>query len=112
MAGPYIQPIIMSLNNVKQTSKLFFIKPVDGYAVGNINRFLYTVNSSNQRIEIGSGSRQCEWRSNRSGQPVGTSGARISYSLALEMNERIVKYGLTSLCIGGGQGIALLLEKP
>lgn len=37
MAGPYIQPIIMSLNSVKQTSKLFFIKPVDGYAVGNIN---------------------------------------------------------------------------
>ncbi|WP_372675457.1 hypothetical protein [Cytobacillus sp. Bac17] len=37
------------------------------------------------------------------GQPVGTSGARISYSLALEMNERVVKYGLASLCIGGGQ---------
>ncbi|RBP96159.1 acetyl-CoA C-acetyltransferase [Cytobacillus firmus] len=46
------------------------------------------------------------------GHPVGTSGARISYSLAVEMNERDVKYGLASLCIGGGQGIALLLEKP
>jgi acetyl-CoA acetyltransferase family protein len=45
------------------------------------------------------------------GHPVGTSGARISYSLALEMNLRNVKYGLASLCIGGGQGIALLLEK-
>ncbi|MEK3820342.1 hypothetical protein MKY20_14850 [Cytobacillus sp. FSL W8-0315] len=46
------------------------------------------------------------------GHPVETNGARISYSLALEMNEGNVKYGLGSLCIGGGQGIALLLEKP
>lgn len=45
------------------------------------------------------------------GHPVGTSGARISYSLAVEMNDRNVKYGIASLCIGGGQGIALLLEK-
>lgn len=46
------------------------------------------------------------------GHPVGSSGARISYSLVLEMNEGHLKYGLASLCIGGGQGIALLLEKP
>ncbi|WP_432613293.1 hypothetical protein [Cytobacillus oceanisediminis] len=65
--------------------------------MGNINRFLYTIISRNQRIEIGLGSRQCEWWHNR--------------SLALEMNEGNVKYGLASLCIGGGQGIALLLEK-
>lgn len=46
------------------------------------------------------------------GHPVGTSGSRLSYSLAVELNERNVKYGLASLCIDGGQGIALLLEKP
>jgi len=44
------------------------------------------------------------------GHPVGASGSRISYSLALEMKKRNVKYGLASLCIGGGQGIAILLE--
>ncbi|MBM4763128.1 acetyl-CoA C-acetyltransferase [Bacillus sp. B15-48] len=44
------------------------------------------------------------------GHPVGASGARITYSLALEMKKRNVKYGLASLCIGGGQGIAIILE--
>lgn len=44
------------------------------------------------------------------GHPVGASGARITYSLTLEMKKRNVKYGLASLCIGGGQGIAIILE--
>lgn len=44
------------------------------------------------------------------GHPVGASGARIAYSLALEMNDRNVRYGIASLCIGGGQGIAVLFE--
>lgn len=44
------------------------------------------------------------------GHPVGASGARIAYSLALELNERSLRYGIASLCIGGGQGIAVLLE--
>ncbi|KAB7706166.1 acetyl-CoA C-acyltransferase [Bacillus aerolatus] len=45
------------------------------------------------------------------GHPVGASGARITYSLALEMKQRGVKYGLASLCIGGGQGIAIVLRR-
>jgi acetyl-CoA acyltransferase 2 len=45
------------------------------------------------------------------GHPVGASGTRILYSLALELHERKAKYGLASLCIGGGQGISLILEK-
>lgn len=44
------------------------------------------------------------------GHPVGTSGARIVLSLAYELKERGLKYGMASLCIGGGQGIALLIE--
>ncbi|MFS0574455.1 acetyl-CoA C-acetyltransferase [Sporosarcina sp. 179-K 3D1 HS] len=44
------------------------------------------------------------------GHPVGSSGTRITYSLALEMKKRGAKYGLASLCIGGGQGIAIILE--
>lgn len=45
------------------------------------------------------------------GHPVGASGARITYSLALEMQKRNVRYGIASLCIGGGQGIAVILER-
>lgn len=45
------------------------------------------------------------------GHPVGASGTRILYSLALELKERQAKYGLASLCIGGGQGISLIIER-
>ncbi len=45
------------------------------------------------------------------GHPLGVSGTRISYSLALEMQKRNVKYGLATMCIGVGQGYAMILEK-
>ena len=44
------------------------------------------------------------------GHPVGASGTRITYSLAVEMKKRNVRYGLASICIGGGRGIAIILE--
>jgi len=44
------------------------------------------------------------------GHPIGASGTRITYSLALEMKKRKARYGLAALCIGGGQGIAIVLE--
>jgi acetyl-CoA C-acetyltransferase len=46
------------------------------------------------------------------GHPLGASGARVTLTLAYEMRRRNVKYGVASLCIGGGQGIALVLENP
>lgn len=44
------------------------------------------------------------------GHPVGASGTRILLSLLYELRRRGKKYGLASLCIGGGQGIALVVE--
>jgi acetyl-CoA C-acetyltransferase len=44
------------------------------------------------------------------GHPIGCTGARITYSLATQMKKRGVKYGLASLCIGGGQGMSIILE--
>lgn len=44
------------------------------------------------------------------GHPVGASGTRILHSLAIELKERQGKYGLASLCIGGGQGISVVIE--
>ncbi|MDF3821927.1 acetyl-CoA C-acetyltransferase [Leptospira sp. 96542] len=46
------------------------------------------------------------------GHPLGASGNRVTLTLAMEMKRRGVKYGVASLCIGGGQGIALVLENP
>lgn len=45
------------------------------------------------------------------GHPIGTSGARIIANLAHDLRRRGGKYALGSACIGGGQGIAVILEK-
>jgi acetyl-CoA C-acetyltransferase len=45
------------------------------------------------------------------GHPIGCSGARITYTLAMQMKKKNLKLGLASLCIGGGQGMSMVLEK-
>jgi len=45
------------------------------------------------------------------GHPIGASGARILVSLIYEMQRRDVNKGLATLCIGGGQGVALAIER-
>jgi acetyl-CoA acetyltransferase family protein len=44
------------------------------------------------------------------GHPVGASGARLALTALLELRRRQGRYGLAALCIGGGQGIAMVLE--
>jgi acetyl-CoA acyltransferase 2 len=44
------------------------------------------------------------------GHPLGATGARIVLTLLLELRRRGKKYGVASACIGGGQGIALIVE--
>jgi acetyl-CoA acetyltransferase family protein len=45
------------------------------------------------------------------GHPVGASGARLLLTLALELRRRGLKRGLATLCVGGGQGAAFVLER-
>ena len=45
------------------------------------------------------------------GHPIGASGARILVTLLHEMEKRDAKKGLATLCIGGGMGIALTVER-
>ncbi len=45
------------------------------------------------------------------GHPVGCSGARILVTLLYAMKNRNSKYGLAVLCVGGGQGIAMVVER-
>jgi acetyl-CoA C-acetyltransferase len=45
------------------------------------------------------------------GHPVGASGARILNTLLFEMARRDAKKGLATLCIGGGMGVAMCLER-
>ncbi|SFC92449.1 acetyl-CoA C-acetyltransferase [Tropicimonas isoalkanivorans] len=46
------------------------------------------------------------------GHPIGASGARVLNTLLYEMKRRDAKKGLATLCIGGGMGIAMCLERP
>ena len=45
------------------------------------------------------------------GHPIGASGARILVTLLHEMKHRETKLGLATLCIGGGQGISMIVER-
>jgi len=45
------------------------------------------------------------------GHPIGCSGARITYTLAMQMKKKNLKRGMASLCIGGGQGMSVVLER-
>jgi acetyl-CoA C-acetyltransferase len=45
------------------------------------------------------------------GHPVGATGARVLVTLAYEMRRRNAKYGLATMCIGGGMGIAMVVER-
>jgi acetyl-CoA C-acetyltransferase len=45
------------------------------------------------------------------GHPVGASGARILTTLLYEMKKRDSKHGLATLCIGGGMGTAIVIER-
>lgn len=45
------------------------------------------------------------------GHPIGASGARILVTLLHALEQRSLKRGLATLCIGGGQGIAIILER-
>jgi acetyl-CoA C-acetyltransferase len=45
------------------------------------------------------------------GHPVGATGARILATLLREMDRREARYGLETMCIGGGQGLAAVFER-
>ena len=46
------------------------------------------------------------------GHPLGMSGSRITYSAALELHKTGKKYALATMCVGVGQGYAVILENP
>lgn len=45
------------------------------------------------------------------GHPLGVSGTRITHSLAVELHEKNARYGLATMCVGLGQGYAVVIEK-
>jgi hypothetical protein len=52
-----------------------------------------------------------EWRGDRAQHPIGASGARIVATLLHELNRRDGRYGLATLCLGGGGSVAAAFER-
>ena len=46
------------------------------------------------------------------GHPLACTGVRLTITLARELKRSGLRYGISSACVGGGQGIALLIENP
>jgi acetyl-CoA C-acetyltransferase len=45
------------------------------------------------------------------GHPIGASGARVLVTLLYEMNRRNAKRGIATLCLGGGNAVAMAVER-
>jgi len=45
------------------------------------------------------------------GHPLAATGTRLVLTLLLELRRRNARYGLATACIGGGQGIAMIVER-
>ena len=45
------------------------------------------------------------------GHPIGCTGARLLVTMLHEMERKDLRYGLATLCIGGGQGMSMVLER-
>jgi len=45
------------------------------------------------------------------GHPVGATGGRILTTMLMELDRREARYGLETMCIGGGQGLAAIFER-
>jgi acetyl-CoA C-acetyltransferase len=46
------------------------------------------------------------------GHPLACTGVRLTLTLARELRRSSLRWGIASACVGGGQGIALLIENP
>ena len=45
------------------------------------------------------------------GHPIGASGARLAITVIRELHKRKLRYGLATLCIGGGEAVAVIFER-
>ena len=45
------------------------------------------------------------------GHPIGASGGRLAATLVRELGRRKARYGLATLCIGGGEAVAVIIER-
>ena len=112
-ASAGVPPRIMGIGPVPATQKAL---AKSGLSLGEIDLIEENEAFAAQSLAVG---RELGWDWERVnvnggaialGHPIGASGARILVTLLHEMKRREAKRGLATLCIGGGQGIAMVVE--
>jgi acetyl-CoA C-acetyltransferase len=113
-ASTGIDPSIMGIGPISASKRCLEIAD---WAVGDLDLLEINEAFAAQAIAV---NRDMSWDTSKVnvnggaiaiGHPIGASGARVLVSLLHEMQRRDAKKGLTSLCIGGGMGVALAVER-
>jgi acetyl-CoA C-acetyltransferase len=113
-ASAGVQPRIMGMGPVPSARRAMEKAGVD---VRNIDLFELNEAFAAQSVAVGRELAVPEEKLNVNGgaialgHPIGASGARILTTLLHEMQKRDVTLGLAAMCIGGGQGIAMIVER-
>lgn len=107
------EPEFMGLAPVKSTQKLLdkFNLKVEDIDLFEINEaFASVVLAFQKELNIPDDKLNVNGGAISLGHPIGASGARILITLIYELRRRNLKRGIATLCIGGGQGISVLIE--
>ena len=85
----------MEINEAFAAQVIACIRQLESANIGKLNQDILNVNGGAIAL----------------GHPVGTTGSRLILTLLKEMQRRNLHLGLASLCVGGGQGAAIILER-
>jgi acetyl-CoA C-acetyltransferase len=113
-ASAGVDPSIMGIGPVPASRRAL---EKAGWTIGDLDLIEANEAFASQALAVG---KELGWDSDRVnvnggaiaiGHPIGASGARVLTSLIHEMGRRDAKKGLATLCIGGGMGIAMCIER-
>jgi len=114
MAVAGVDPLIMLTGPMPATQKALAragVKP-DDVSIYEVNEaFASVVGAFQKELAVPSERINVNGGACALGHPLGASGARLMTTLLHEMERRDVRYGLSTMCIGFGQGIATLLDR-
>lgn len=114
-ANAGVDPAIMGIGPVSATQRCLARA---GWSLGEVDLIEANEAFAAQSLAVG---RELQWDQERVnvnggaialGHPIGASGCRVLVTLIHEMRRRQVARGLATLCIGGGQGVAIAVEAP
>ncbi len=113
-ASAGVDPSIMGIGPVPATRRAL---EKAGWSIGDLDLIEANEAFAAQALSVG---KELGWDADRVnvnggaiaiGHPIGASGARVLTTLLYEMQKRDAKKGLATLCIGGGMGIAMCVER-